>query len=158
MDSLAISGIVFACVMAGAVFGLWLRARLPDHHLSSESKDVVKLTMGLIATMTALVLGLLIASAKSAFDAQRNGVSQLAANVILLDRVLAFYGKEAQETRALLRGAVEDVLRQTWPDEPHPAQQPGNGGGPEKLYQELYERIVALAPKNDASAPCKGRH
>ena len=80
-----------------------LHYRLPDHHLSPESKDVVKLAMGIIGTMTALVLGLLIASAKSSFDAQRDGVARFAANAIVLDRFLAFYGQEARPTRELLR-------------------------------------------------------
>ena len=67
---------------------------LPEHHLSQDSKDVVKMGMGLIATLAALVLGLLIASAKSSFDAQRTGFQQLAANLVLLDRSLARYGPQ----------------------------------------------------------------
>jgi fluoride ion exporter CrcB/FEX len=71
VSPIAISVIVLACVFGGALLGALLRVMLPEHHLSAESKDVVKLAMGLIATMSALVLGLLIASAKSSFDAQR---------------------------------------------------------------------------------------
>src|SRR3989304_41619 len=74
VSSMAISWIVFACVFGGALFGNFLRAVLPEHHLSTESKDVVKLGMGLIATMTALVLGLLIATAKDSYDTQRSGL------------------------------------------------------------------------------------
>ncbi|HEX4069627.1 MAG TPA: hypothetical protein VHX68_00595, partial [Planctomycetaceae bacterium] len=77
MGSIAIGGIVFACTFVGALAGMGLRAVLPEHHVSPESKDVVKLGMGLIATLAALVLGLLIASAKSSFDAQRTGFQQL---------------------------------------------------------------------------------
>src|SRR5271166_7200140 len=99
MSSLAISGIIFACVFGGTLLGMILRAVLPDQHLSPESKDVVKLGMGLIGTMTALVLGLLIASAKSSFDAQRSGLNQLSANCILLDRALAHYGPESKDVR-----------------------------------------------------------
>jgi hypothetical protein len=150
MPSWAVSVIVFACVFGGAMLGLLVRSRLPEHHLSADSKDVVKLTMGLIATLTALVLGLLVASAKSSFDTQRNGVSQLAANIIVLDRALALYGKETRETRELLRASVADVLSRTWPDEPHQTKQAVAKTGPEELYQELYQRIVALEPKNDA--------
>ncbi len=150
MASWVISGIVFACVLSGALLGLFVRTRLPEHHLGADSKDLVKLTMGLIATLTAMVLGLLVASAKSSFDTQRNGVSQLAANIIMLDRALAFYGKEAQESRKLLGVAVADVIRQTWPDAPHQAEQAGTMVGPDRHYQELYERIVNLEPKTDA--------
>src|SRR5262245_41834353 len=85
MSSIAISAIVFGVILGGALLGMALRALLPEHHLSQDSRDVVKLGMGLIGTMAALVLGLLIASAKSSFDAQRNGLAQLSANLILLD-------------------------------------------------------------------------
>jgi hypothetical protein len=157
MSPLAVSGIVFATVLAGALSGLLVRTRLSEHHLSAESKDVVKLTMGLIATMTALVLSLLISSAKSSFDTQRNGVAQLAANVIVLDRALALYGKETQETRELLRAAVADIIRQIWPDEAQQAEQSGARGGAQKHYQELYEQIVALEPRNGAQRTLQGQ-
>src|SRR5215471_13607259 len=102
MSSLVIGGIVFACVFAGAVLGLVVRSMLPDHHRSAESKDAIKLVMGLLATMAALVLGLLIGSAKGSYDTQSNEVTQLAANVVL-DRALAHYGPEAKDSRDLLR-------------------------------------------------------
>jgi hypothetical protein len=149
MSPLAVSGIVFAIVFAGALFGLWVRTRLPEHHLSAESKDVVKLAMGIVGTMTALVLGLLIGSAKSAFDAQRNGVTQLAANVLLVDRTLRLYGKEAQEARELLRASLVDMVRRTWPDQ-LPETQSDPSGGTEVRYEDVYMRILELAPKTDA--------
>src|SRR5262249_38383485 len=98
MSSLIISMIVLACIFGGALLGLLLHTVLPQHHLSSETKDIVKLGMGLVGTMAALVLGLLVASAKGNYDAQSSEVTQLAANVALLDRVLARYGPETNET------------------------------------------------------------
>ena len=86
MSSMAVSCIVFGAVFGGAILGMILRVRLPQDHLIQDSKDVVKVGMGLIGTLTALVLGLLIASAKSSFDGQRNGLAQLAGNVSFLDR------------------------------------------------------------------------
>ena len=120
MSSMAISWIVFACVFGGALLGMWLRAALPEHHRSTESKDIVRLGMGLIGTLAALVLGLLIASAKSAYDTQRSEFTQLSANLILLDRVMAHYGPETQEARDLLRRSVDqrarsDVARAEFP-------------------------------------------
>src|SRR5271166_571106 len=103
MSSLTISGIVLACIFGGAVIGMILRAILPDKHLSAESRGLVTLGMGLIGTMTALVLGLLIASAKSSYDAQRNGLSQMSGNIIFLDRTLARYGPETKDAREMLR-------------------------------------------------------
>jgi hypothetical protein len=149
MSSLAISGIIFACVFGGTLLGMLLRAVLPEQHLSSESKDVVKLGMGLIGTMTALVLGLMIASAKSSFDTQRSGVAQLAGNVILIDRALAHYGPEAKEVREALRASLADMLARTWPSEsglPQPAGQSGTEG----KYEFLIHKIRDLPAKTDA--------
>jgi hypothetical protein len=149
MSSLAISGIIFACVFGGTLLGMLLRKILPEQHLSDESKDVIKLGMGLIGTMTALVLGLMIASAKSSFDTQRTGLAQLSGNVIMLDRSLAHYGPESKDVRDLLRASVADMLQRTWPEE-NPAQKPAAGqGGTEGRYEGLYEKIQELAPKND---------
>lgn len=85
----------------------WGRSSLPDHHLSAESKEVVKLGMGLVGTMAALVLGLLVASAKSSFDAQSSELTQASASIVVLDRVLAQYGPETREVREILRGAAK---------------------------------------------------
>jgi hypothetical protein len=92
MNPMSIGGIVLACVFGGLLLGMILRQVLPEHHLSTESKDVIKLGMGMTATMSALVLALLIASAKSSYDAQKNELTQISANIILLDRMLAHYG------------------------------------------------------------------
>lgn len=149
MSSLAISGIIFACVFGGTLLGMLLRAVLPEQHLSSESKDVVKLGMGLIGTMTALVLGLMIASAKSSFDTQRSGVAQLAGNVIIIDRALAHYGPDAKEVREMLRASVADLLARTWPGENGSPAAAGQGGT-EGKYEGLIEKIQALPAKTDA--------
>lgn len=94
MNSLAIGLIVFFCVFGGALVGLFLHSALPEHHLGGESKDAVKVGIGLIATMTALVLGLLVSTAKASYDAKHNELTQMAADTLLLDRVLASYGPE----------------------------------------------------------------
>ena len=87
MNSVTISLIVLACVIGGALIGLFLGKVLPPNHLSSDSKDVVKVGMGLVGTMTAILLGLLVASAKSFYDTQNNELTEISAKVILLDRV-----------------------------------------------------------------------
>jgi hypothetical protein len=83
--------IVFACTFGGALLGMWLHAILPEHHLDAESRDTVKVGIGLIATMTALVLGVVTASAKSSFETVDSAVKQTAVEVLSLDRVLARY-------------------------------------------------------------------
>jgi hypothetical protein len=146
---MAISGIVFACIFGGALLGMLLRAVLHERHLSADSRDVVKLGMGLIATMSALVLGLLIASAKSSYDAQRSGLAQMSGNIIFLDRILARYGKGADDVRASLHAAVRDMVQRTWPEDILPSGQTGTAGGTEGRYEHLYGEIEALAPKNE---------
>jgi hypothetical protein len=95
--------IVLACVFGAALLGILLCPLLPAAHQGADSKDVIRLGMGLVATTVALVLGLLVASAKGFYDTQSTEVTQFAANVVLLDRVLAFYGTEATETRTALQ-------------------------------------------------------
>ena len=149
MGSLAISGVVFGCVFGGTVLGMVLRAVLPKGHLSEESKDVVKLGMGLVGTMTALVLGLMIASAKSSFDTQRVGLAQLCGNVILLDRVLAHFGPETKDARDMLRVAVIDTFQRAWPKKNPESGQAAAKAGTEGRYSGLYDKIHGLEPKND---------
>lgn len=105
MGSLGTALIIFACVFSSAVAGMFLGIILPAHHLSDDSRDIVKLGTGLIATIAALVLSLLISSAKSSFDQMNNELIQGGARLILLDRTLAAYGPETREVRALLKGS-----------------------------------------------------
>src|SRR5437667_3242777 len=105
MSEVEIASIVFACVFGSALSGLFLRGALPEHHLSQESKDVVKLGTGLIATMAALVLSLLISSAESKFDRMDAELVQNAAKVVSLDRMLADYGPETAVVREHLKRA-----------------------------------------------------
>src|SRR5262252_10221052 len=116
LSSVAIACIVFGCVFTGALLGMFFRALVPKKHLSSDTQDVVKLGIALIATMAALVLGLLIASAKSTYDTRRSQLLQVSADVILLDRLLANYGPETKEVRALLQRSVTVALEQFWPE------------------------------------------
>ncbi len=147
MSSITVSLIVFACIFGGALLGMLLRTALPEHHLSSDSKDIVKLGMGLVGTMAALVLGLLVASAKGSYDLQGSELTQLSANVALLDRVLAHYGPETKEARDLLRGIVARILDRMWSKDRAGSGQsdPSSAGG-----EALYDKIQGLSPKNDS--------
>jgi hypothetical protein len=148
VGSIEIGGIVFVCCFGGAAAGMVLRAVVPEHHLSQDSKDVVKLGMGLIATLAALVLGLLIASAKSAFDAQRTGFQQLAANLVLLDRALARYGPETKDARQALHRLVASNIEHLWPE----GNSKTSGLGASSLSAsgaQLIDQIRDLSPKND---------
>jgi hypothetical protein len=111
----AIALISFITFVGVTLQGGRLGRLLPAEQLSAESKDAVKLALGLVATMTAIRLGLLISSAKGAFDTARTEVMQMAAKVALLDRVLKLYGRQAMDARRALRDATADGLRRTWP-------------------------------------------
>ncbi len=146
MNYIAIRLIVFACVFGGALFGMFLRGVLPERHLSADSKDTVRLGMGLIGTMTALVLGLLVASAKSFYDTQSSELTEMSAKIVLLDRVLAHYGPETKEVRDLLHSAVARTLDRLWPQDrrEHPQMEPTAAGG-----EIVLDKIQELSPKND---------
>jgi 4-amino-4-deoxy-L-arabinose transferase-like glycosyltransferase len=118
---------------------------LPEHHLASDSRDVVKLGIGLIGTMAALVLGLLVSSAKGSYDTQRSELTQISANLILLDRLLVHYGPEADGARKLLREVAIGTLHQLWPEENTAAEAPET-----KVGDAYFDKIQELAPRNDA--------
>jgi len=117
MNAVGIAVLVFACTLAGALLGMWMRNRLPEHHLGNDAKDVIKLAMGLIATMAALVLGLMTASANAAFDAQDAALKHASTNILSLDRTLARYGPESAPIRSQIRSQVQFRIATTWPDD-----------------------------------------
>jgi len=132
MSALIIGLVVFGCVFGGALLGVFLRSRLPHHHMSEESKDSIKVGMGLVGTMAALVLGLLVASAKASYDAQSAELTQMSATAVLLDRGLAVYGPETKEARELLhRVAVSTRSARS------------------AAAESLFAIIQGLSPKND---------
>lgn len=114
MNSVPISLAVFICVFASSLLGVWLRSLLPGQHVDEESSDVIKLAVGLIATMAALLLGLLVASAKTSYDTQKNEVAAASAKVVVLDRLLLEYGPETRQCRELLRSTVVSALGRVW--------------------------------------------
>jgi hypothetical protein len=156
MSSPAVAAVVFGCTFFGALAGLFLHARLPQHHLDSDSKDVIKLVMGLIATMAALVLGLLISSAHRSYDAQEAEVQQIGVHLFQLDRALERFGPEASDARRLLyRIVVAEVELASTHD--------GAGVMTDKPFQAqkeaavLFDKITGLAPKTEAQRFIQGQ-
>lgn len=117
MNSLTIGLISAGCIFGGALLGLFLQGLLPEGHLQDASKDTVKVVGAMIATLSALVLGLLVGSAKSSFDATNTAVIQNGAKIILLDRALAAYGPETKDVREQFRRAVAAGIEIFWPEE-----------------------------------------
>lgn len=106
----------FACIFAGALLGMFIRTFLPHHHLTEEVRDVVKLGAGLIATLAALVLGLLVSTAKTTLDTYNAELTQTGAKIIILDSVLASYGPETKQLRDQLRRGTMIALKLAWPE------------------------------------------
>src|SRR3954470_20454748 len=147
-----VSLILFVALVIIVLLGGRLAPFLPEEQLSNESKDAVKLALGLVATMTAILLGLLISSAKGSFDTAQSEVMQMAAKVALLDRVLKLYGPETADARRELREATADGVRRTWPEKQSdrvrldPNQEMGDA---------LYVAVHRLSPNDDAKLVLK---
>jgi len=148
MSAFTTAAIVLACVFGGALAGLFLRTILPGHHLKDDAKDTVKLGIGVIATMAALVLGLLVSSAKNSFDRMSNELTLTAAKVIEIDRVLARYGPETREVRAGIRDNYQAVVDFLFEGD---AAQHLALTAPDRAahVEDAQALIQALAPRND---------
>jgi hypothetical protein len=126
-----------------------LRSLLPEHHLSSESKEAVKLGTGMIATLAALVLGLLTASAKGTFDTMTNELKQTSAKIVLLDRAMARYGPETKDARDFLRVAVASSLKRIWPEETNSVAVTQVTQSKGDSIEALQQKLRQLSPQND---------
>jgi hypothetical protein len=148
MTPIATSLITLACIMGGMLFGMFLRTLLPKHHLTDDSKDVIKMGTGMVATMAALVLGLVVASAKGTFDTLNSGVRQAGTKIIQLDRTMASYGPETREARDVLRRGVTTAMERIWPADKKAiaVEKVGHSG---VAIGELEEKLRKLSPRND---------
>src|SRR5271165_841323 len=153
MHTILICLITFVCVFGAAFLGFWLQKVVPDDHLSADAKDVVRLATGLVATMAALVLGMLVSSAKGSYDARKAEVASMCTKVILLDRQLAHYGPETQLVRKQLREIVLISIDRIWPsDRRHPSQLV-----PMDAVGLLYDELDDLSPSTDQQRATKAQ-
>jgi hypothetical protein len=154
MNTKIISLIIFGCIVGAVLIGRALRRLLSEDQLSADTKETVKLAMGLVATMSALVLGLLVSSAKGSYDTVKSEVIQMTAKVVFLDRVLTGYGPEATGARARLREACKETVDRVWPRDAStsmdlaPNTQAGNA---------VYLAIQDLTPQNDLQRSLKAQ-
>jgi hypothetical protein len=154
MNALGLSCSIFVLTLGGIFLGTLLRRALPEHHLSKESQDVVRLGVGLIATIAALVLGLLIAAAKSSFDTKSTQVKQITADIILLDNMLAQYGPETRPIREEMRSIIGPFADRLW------REQKATAAGPFEFSaagEKAYLEIQALSPQNDLQRALQAR-
>ncbi len=158
MNPTIVGLIVFACTFGGVLVGHMLRTVLPEHHLNNESKETVKLGIGLVATMTALVLGLVTASAKSSFDAVDTAVKHTAMDILTLDRLLARYGPESAEIRGDLQRAVASRIDMIWPQgSSRPVDLELIRSGAASAGERLVDGIRGLTPRDDSQRALQSR-
>jgi Na+/H+ antiporter NhaC len=156
MKDLLISLLVFALILGGALAGMVVRPLLSEQHQNQDSRDVLKMTTGLIGTLTALVLGLLIASAKSSFDQKTNQVRQMTATIILMDDLLMQYGPEATHLRNLLRQSIPPLANRIWHEEEVATGRPVRfeSSAESSAFENELER---LSPTNDTQRSLQSR-
>jgi hypothetical protein len=152
MNAIALSCITFACISVGALLGMFL----PGHHLSTDDKDVVRLGTGLIGTIAALVLGLLIASAKGSYDTQSTQITQMTSNIVLLDNLLAEYGPETTELRNLLRRGIVVLADRMWRENSSDVTKarPFEVSGASDAF---FAKLQQLSPQNDSQRSLQAR-
>jgi hypothetical protein len=148
LDSQIIALAVFVVTFGGALLGFVIQRKLPDRHFESDSRDVVKLVIGLVATLSALVLGLLIASANSTYSTQQAELDQVAISLIDLNQTLINYGPDAEAAHIAFRDGLNATVHQMWPDgrattiDIRPAART-------EWINTYYRDILALTPKTD---------
>jgi hypothetical protein len=153
MSALLVTILIAVTLFVALVVGMGIRSLLPQEHLSAESKDAVKVSMGMVATMTALLLGLLVSSAKGSYDTTRSELVQMAAKVAFLDRVLTMYGPDATEARGKLRAALGEAIVGMWPEEGVPVRLEPD----ERAGNAIYVAIHRLTPHDDVQRDLKAQ-
>ena len=104
----------FASILIGAAIGMVLKRSLPADLLEGGSKEAIRLGAGFLSTLAALVIGLMIASAKNTYDTQNTNIRQLGTNAVLVDQMLTKYGPEAKAARTLLREIIPSATARIW--------------------------------------------
>jgi hypothetical protein len=156
MSSLLITCIIFVFMLSGILLGSYLRVVLPDHHTQTESKDILMSSAGMMATLIALIIGLLVSSAKDTYDAASASITQGGAKIITLDYYLSHYGPETREVREHLPHAVASGIKRIWP------QESTHGADFAKMeansdMADIYNKIRELSPKNDSQKYLKSK-
>ena len=156
MSSIAAFLISFASILIGAAVGMGLKRFLPAEVLEGGSKEAIRLGAGFLSTLSALVIGLMIASAKNSYDTQNTNIRQLGANVVLVDQMLLKYGPETKTARALLRELISTAASRIW-------QENAERNRHESTFvvsgtaDRFYNAVESLTPANDEQASLKSR-
>ena len=149
MSALLTAFIIFAFMLSGIVLGSYLRVVLPDHHTQADSKDILMSSAGMMATLVALIIGLLVSSAKDSYDVTNSSITQGGAKIISLDYYLSRYGSEAKEVRELLTQAVSSGIERIWPNERRQGADLAKMEAATEMADN-YNKIRELSPQNDS--------
>lgn len=146
----------FVSILFGAAMGMVLKRSLPAELLEGGSKEAIRLGAGFLSTLAALVIGLMIASAKNTYDSQNTNIRQLGTNAVLVDQMLTQYGPEARAARTLLREIIPSATARIWRENIS-----GKGGGSAFVVSEMAERfyraVEGLTPANAEQTSLKSR-
>ncbi len=145
MHALVVGSLAFALIFVGALVGIAIRPIVPPGHLVPEAKDTVRLAIGLVVTMTGLVLGMLVSSAKTFYDGEKNQVALLGSQIVLLSDLLVAYGPEASSTHIVAQKFVEEGIDRVWPKDTSQRYQlrPGSAGS------DFYAHVQQLKPNDE---------
>jgi len=146
MSDMLVGLAIFAALFGGALFGMFLKKVLPEQHLSSEARDVIRIVMAMLATLSAVVLGLLTGSAINSLAEKEGELRSAAVQFILLDRTLANYGPETADTRTMLKQLLSDRLKLIWPERGQVSLTVLGGGAGIELVQE---KLFDMSPQTD---------
>lgn len=147
MNDVLIGVIILGVVFGGALFGMLLRRVLPNQHLSTDARDVIRIVMAMLATLSAVVLGLLTGSAISSLAEKEGELRSAAVQFIMLDRTLAAYGPETEDARKLLKQLLTERISLIWPEEGGNVSLAVLGGG---AGIELVQRkLLAMSPQTE---------
>jgi hypothetical protein len=153
MNSILISLAIFASILGAALLGMAIRRKVPDDHLGADAKDVIRLVTGITATTSALVLGMLVSSAKAYYDSSNTQVAEIGAQVVTIDRLLAGYGPETTQIRVEFSQLVHDGVERIWPKQNslEVALKPKDSG------EILVRQMELLEPKDPLQAAAKNQ-
>ena len=151
--ALALSSLVFVLVFGGALAGLASRLLQPDGHFTSEARDSMMLAVGLVVTMTSLVLGMLVSSAKTFYDGQKTQVAELSSQVILIDDLMTAYGPETEQLRIEAIRSLEQTVDRIWPSDESKSFELR----PVADFVHFYQHVQLLAPTNEVQASAKAQ-
>jgi len=143
-NTLIIGLIVFVTILAGAFTGAKIQTHLPKHHLTDETKSLVNVSTAVIATVSALVLGLLISNANTSFTRLGGEITALSAQILRLDHILRRYGADAEPSRSTLLEYSKHKAADLFPDDPAHVRL-GNPSTYE-LLQRIEDMLLALKP------------